>query len=207
MSSMPRWLLVLLVVLVLLAWRDWSQRPVEQPYGLRLAKVPQQQDLASAAPRALGEFSLQPRARFDVEARVLSTERYRLGVSADLAPLDLALGWGVMSDQAVVDRIQVSQGARWYILRWDAQPPASEREIMRSSSNMHIIPADDSIRRQVFGLRPGEFVRLNGQLVDASGPGGFRWSTSLSREDTGDGACELFLVESVEVLQPPAESG
>jgi hypothetical protein len=112
-----------------------------------------------------------------------------------------------MSDQAIVDQIRVSQGARWYILRWDSQPPASEREIMYSSGNMHIIPADDGIRREVFSLRPGEFVKLAGYLVDARGPGGFRWSTSLSREDTGDGACELFLVESVEVLQPPAGSG
>ncbi|HET6564672.1 MAG TPA: hypothetical protein VFG52_04600 [Xanthomonadales bacterium] len=206
-TSVPRWLLILLVALVLWAWRDWSQRPVEQAYGLRLAQAPKQQNLASAAPRQLGDFSLQPRARFDVEARVLSAERYRMGISADLAPLDLALGWGVMSDQAIVDQVKVSQGARWYILRWGAQPPAPEREIMRSSGNMHIIPANDSVRKQAFALRTGEFVKLTGYLVEAQGPGGFRWATSLSRDDTGDGACELFLVESVEVLQPPAGAG
>lgn len=202
-SGVPRWLIVLLMLLAVLAWRDWSQRPVEQPYGLRLAKVPVQQNLAAAADRPLGDFSLQPRARFVVEARVLSTERYRMGISADLAPLDLALGWGLMSDQAIVDQIEVSQGARWYILRWGQLPPASEREVMRSSSNMHIIPADVDVRKQAFALRPGEFVKLSGYLVDAQGPGGFRWGTSLSRDDTGDGACELFLVESVEILQPP----
>lgn len=203
-SSVPRGLMVLLLLLAVLAGREWSQRPVAQPYGLRLAQIPQQKNLAGAASRQLGEFSLQTRARFDIEARVLSTERYRMGISADLAPLDLALGWGVMSDQAVVDQLQVSQGARWYILRWGQQAPAPEREVMRSSSNMHIIPADDTVRKQAFALRAGEFVRLAGYLVDAQGPGGFRWGTSLSRDDTGDGACELFLVESVEVLRPPA---
>ncbi len=207
MASVPRWLLVLLVVLTVWSGRNWMQRPVEQPHGLRLVQPPKQQMLANAAPRSIGDFSLQPRARFEVEARVLSTERYRMGLSAGLAPLDLALGWGAMSDQAIVDQIRVSQGARWYILRWESQPPVSEREIMHSSGNMHIIPADDGVRDEVFSLRPGEFVRLAGHLVDARGPGGFRWGTSLSREDTGDGACELFLVESVEVLQPPAASG
>lgn len=199
-SSLPRWLIILLLVLVVLAGREWLQRPVEQPYGLRLAQIPKQENLANATSRQLGVFSLQPRARFDVEARVLSTERYRMGISADLTPLDLALGWGVMSDQAIVDQLTVSQGARWYILRWGQQAPAPEREIMRSSGNMHIIPADDAVRKQAFALRVGEFVKLTGYLVDAQGPNGFRWGTSLTRDDTGDGACELFLVESVEVV-------
>lgn len=168
-----------------------------------MAHAPKQQDLASADLRQLGEFSLQPRARFTIEARVLSTERYRLGISADLAPIDLALGWGVMSDQAVVDQLEVSQGARWYILRWGANPPATEREIMRSSGNMHIIPADDEVRKQAFSLRVGQFVQLSGYLVDAQGPNNFRWGTSLTRDDTGDGACELFLVESLQLLEPP----
>ncbi|HKX57455.1 MAG TPA: hypothetical protein VJN01_15200 [Xanthomonadales bacterium] len=197
-SSLPRWLILLLLLLAVLAGREWLQRPVVQPYGLRLAQLPKQQKLDSAASRQLGEFSLQPKARFDIEARVLSAERYRMGISADLAPLDLALGWGIMSDQAIVDQLTISQGARWYILRWGQQAPAPEREIMRSSGNMHIIPADANIRKQAFALRAGEFVRLRGYLVDAQGPGGFRWGTSLSRDDTGDGACELFLVESVE---------
>lgn len=202
-ARVPRWLIILLGLLAVLAWREWLNRPIEQPYGLRLAQIPKQKNLTDTAPRHLGDFKLQPRASFDVEARVLSTERYRMGVSADLAPLDLALGWGVMSDQAIVDQIKVSQGARWYILRWEQQAAAPEREVMQSSGNMHIIPADANIRKQAFALRTGEFVKLTGYLVDAQGPGGFRWGTSLSRDDTGDGACELFLVESVEVLQPP----
>jgi hypothetical protein len=206
-SNLPRWLIVFLVLLSVWAWRDWSSRPVEQAYGLRLAQAPRQQNLASADIRQLGDFKLQPRARFTIEARVLSTERYRMGISADLAPIDLALGWGVMSDQAVVDQLEVSQGARWYILRWGANPPASEQEIMSSSGNMHIIPVDDAVRDQAFSLRVGQFVQLSGYLVDAQGPNNFRWGTSLSRNDTGDGACELFLVESLQLLVPPGPGG
>lgn len=201
-SSLPRWLILFLLLLIVLAWRDWSSRPVVQAEGLRLSKMPRQDNLQQAEIRQLGEFSLQPRARFELQARVLSAERYRLGISADLAPLDLALGWGLMSDQAIVDQLQVSQGSRWYILRWDLPAPADERSIMQSSGNMHIIPADESVRDLAFSLRTGEFVELSGYLVDAQGPGGFHWRSSLSREDTGGGACELFLVESIRRLQP-----
>ncbi len=202
-ANLPRWLIVLVVLLLILAWRDWSHRPVVQPEGLRLAQAPKQRTISPKETLQLGDFRLELQASFEIEARVLSTERYRLGPTADLAPLDLALGWGVMSDQAVVDQIRVSQGGRWYILRWDQKPPAPERVIMQSSGNMHIIPADDAIRSQAFALRRGEFVKLSGHLVNAQGPGGFRWKSSLSRDDTGDGACELFLVEAIEILTPP----
>ena len=49
-------------------------------------------------------------------------------------------------------------------------------------------------------LRPGQLVRLTGYLVDVRGPGGFYWNTSLRRDDTGDGTCELMGIEEVTVL-------
>ena len=52
---------------------------------------------------------------------------------------------------------------------------------------------DDAARESV---RAGQVVTLRGQLVDATRPDGFTWSTSLRRDDSGAGACELFLVES-----------
>jgi hypothetical protein len=47
-------------------------------------------------------------------------------------------------------------------------------------------------------LRPGQIVTARGYLVDVRGPGGFTWNTSLSRTDTGAGACELFWVEALD---------
>jgi hypothetical protein len=41
-------------------------------------------------------------------------------------------------------------------------------------------------------------VTASGYLVDIRGADGFTWSTSLSRTDTGDGACEVFWVERLE---------
>jgi hypothetical protein len=32
-----------------------------------------------------------------------------------------------------------------------------------------------------------------------AGPRGFQWSTSLTRTDTGDGACEIMWVDTVDV--------
>ena len=52
-------------------------------------------------------------------------------------------------------------------------------------------------------VSPGERLELpttrGGYLVDVRGPGGFIWNTSLTRDDTGDGACEIVWVETLEV--------
>ncbi len=133
---------------------------------------------------------------------MLSAEPYWLDRGAKISPLDLALGWGVMSDQAVLDRIDISQSARWYRTRYEFPAPLSDRQIIEHSSNMHMVPASRVVEKQLEGLRVGELVRLRGALVDVDHPSGWRWRTSMSRADTGDGACEIVYVEEVERLAP-----
>ena len=43
-------------------------------------------------------------------------------------------------------------------------------------------------------------IYLKGQLVEVKSSDGWTWRSSLSREDTGGGACELMLVEEVRVI-------
>ncbi|WP_166627906.1 hypothetical protein [Thiopseudomonas denitrificans] len=50
-------------------------------------------------------------------------------------------------------------------------------------------------------MRPGQVIALEGYLVDAAAPDGWRWNTSLTRKDTGTGACELFWVENAYVVR------
>ena len=110
-------LLVLLFLLILLAWRDWQGRDITHPPGVLVPETPLQTAPERTEPLLAGEYQLTPRAGFNIRARVLSRENYYLGAEADLAPVDLALGWGPMSDQAVLDRISISQGSRWYFTR------------------------------------------------------------------------------------------
>jgi hypothetical protein len=76
----------------------------------------------------------------------LSSERYSLGREADLSPVDLALGWGKMSDEAVLSKINITQSNRFYYWHVDAFP-IPRREIEINSANMHMIPADDRIKK------------------------------------------------------------
>ena len=155
--------------------------------------------LQSDVPGDLAPFRLQPAtlvplAGFSVEARVLSREDYHLGRESDLSPTDLALGWGRMREEAVLARLAISQSGRWYAYRWRDAPPLPPDEIVRSSANMHMIPANANVARALHRVRKDERVRIDGWLVEADAPDGWRWRSSLTREDSGGGACEVVYV-------------
>lgn len=159
----------------------------------------------TAAPRDLAPFRLEagtlsPVAGFRLRARVLSREDYTRGREAAFSPTDLALGWGRMGDDAVLDRLRIRQSGRWYHYRWSGQAPIPPGEIVRSSANMHMIPADDGVARALRGVREGDRIRLQGWLVNIEAADGWRWRSSLTRDDTGNGACELVYVCAIERL-------
>jgi hypothetical protein len=135
-------------------------------------------------------------------ARVLHRKVYRYDRQAALAPVDLALGWGPMSDQSVLDRLSISQSMRFYWYQYQLPPPIAPDQIVSHSTNVHLIPATEQIASLCKSLRTGSLVHLGGELVEATGPGIGTWRSSLSRTDTGNGACELMWVKEVTVLEP-----
>jgi hypothetical protein len=196
-----RILIFSIIVLVYLVIRDWDSGPIEHPPGILVAERPVQADLQPTT-FPLGDYLLTRKANFEIRARVLSKEPYYLGRTADLAPVDLALGWGVMSDSSVLSQIDITQSARWYRTRYDLPPPISEQQIIFNSSNMHMIPARKDIERTLKKLREGDIVLIKGYLVDVDHDSGWYWRSSMSRLDTGNGACELVYVESLSVENP-----
>lgn len=196
-----RKLLLVAVVLVAFGAARWAaQRPLARSAGTLVSAEPRQTSPVDDAPVAFGDFELTPLADFELEARVLSREDYSFGTESQLSPTDLALGWGRMSDSAVIGQLEIGQSARFYHYRWRDQPPIPPREIVRSSANMHLIPADSAVARDLARVRVGEVVSLRGRLVEARRADGWRWRSSLTREDSGAGACELVLVDAISAL-------
>ena len=62
---------------------------------------------------------------------------------------------------------------------------------------MHLIPANDSVARDIANVQEGEIIEISGSLVEITTNDGWRWKSSLTRNDTGAGACEVILVESI----------
>jgi hypothetical protein len=197
---MRHWKAWLFLALALWAgWSWWGSRPVARAAGVIAPGDPVQVDFdAPQPPIALEAATLHPLARFSLTARVLSREDYRFDAEAALSPTDLALGWGRMSDTAVLHDIDVSQSGRFYYWRVDAFP-IPQREIETHSANMHMVPADRMVARTLERVRSGDVVTIEGYLVEADKPGGWKWRSSLTRDDTGNGACELVYVRSLHI--------
>lgn len=177
-----------------------SSGEIQHPPGIIAAEEPVQTPVdPSLEPWERDGYRFTPLAGFSLRARLLGSERYRLDDGAAVSPVDFALGWGRMSDSAVLEPLSISQHGRFYHYRWRNKPPIPSHEISRSSANMHLVPSTDAVKRTLLKARVGQLVTLTGQLIRIDGPDGWKWKSSLTRTDTGGGACELVWVEDVEL--------
>jgi hypothetical protein len=189
---------LLAIVATIFGW-NYLHRPITYPPGVLIASEPEQTATADE-PITNGDFNLKPLAHFEINARVLHRKVYRWDHEAALVPVDLALGWGPMSDQRVLDQVTITQSMRFYWFEYKMPPPIAKEEIISHSTNVHVIPATEEIASRCESLRTGTLVHLSGDLVEASGPGIPSWRSSLSRTDTGNGACELMWVKELSIL-------
>ena len=191
--------LIVFIALIASVFVFWPWRQVKQPPGVLVQGMPSQKEIAPRPLPNVEGWKLTAVAEYKLHARILGTKTYHSGVQSSLVPTDVAVGWGKMSDSAVLDHLSLSMGNRFFFYEWSNTPPISQDEIKISAANNHVIAANDEVRSAVRWLRVGQIVTMKGYLVNATKQDGFNWSSSLRRDDTGNGACELFYVESVKL--------
>jgi hypothetical protein len=149
-------------------------------------------------PTRRGEVEVRPRAAFEVSAVVAAAEPYSLDDGAFLSPVDLVMTWGRLPEEPFRSRVSYYQLTRYYF--WRTRDAGLDLGYVAThSANMHMIPSTRNLARALAHVGSGEAVRVRGLLVDVAAPAhGFRWLTSLSRDDTGPGACELVWVEELQ---------
>jgi hypothetical protein len=194
---------VILAVLIVTGLGYWLwQRPVSHGPGVMAPDPPRQQRCMGLKIIEHKGVAITPLAHFEMTGRVLHAKRYWFDKEARLSPIDLAMGWGPMSDERVLESISIKQMGRFYFWSTPALP-IPQVEIIRNSANMHIIPANDAVRCRLRGVKRGHIVHLKGYLVMAKNEAGAIWMSSLTRDDCGDGACEVIWVEEFTILEDP----
>lgn len=195
------WVSAALIILLLLYFtlnREENSSQITHGPGMVAPYTPEQETIVSGEQFPYKDYQITPLATFQLEARVLSIKRYRSGRESDLSPVDLALGWGPMSDETVLEEVQIRQSNRFY--HWRVKHlPIPRKEIEQNSANMHIIPANQEIRKVLKNIRKGHVVEIEGYLVKVNAEDGWWWQSSLTRKDTGGGACEVVWVEEMEI--------
>jgi hypothetical protein len=212
---MPRWIWIALASLFFLwCWREFRSPDLAQlkqagsntvdcplPEKFQQPNSTLQSDIGNRIEEIkLDEATIIPQAGFSLQARVLSRENYSFDAGAEFSPVDLALGWGPMAEPDVTEKLNISQSGRWYHYSWDRDgPPIPLREMISHSANMHMVPASTEVAESLEEVSEGDVIELNGWLIQIKKPDGWKWQSSLSREDSGAGACELIYVCTIEV--------
>jgi len=138
-------------------------------------------------------------AEFSLKARVLSTKNY----FSQIMPVDFVLGWQEMSKDEVVKRVVTYQSKRKAIKKYPRDIIGERlQEIKTQSANMHMVPLNEEINEKLLAVRKFDVVQIEGYLVNIASTNGLKWKSSKTRSDTGDGACEIVLVTSINIVEP-----
>lgn len=191
------------IALLLCCWgafQAWTSREVVNHDGILVDRVPVQSEFHGAERHfSVKDYDVEALAEFKIEARVLSVQGYYFDAIASLVPVDFALGWGAMSSNEVLRSLQIRQTNRWWM--WETQGSSlTTEEIGSQAANMHMIPANPRVRKALKAIRVGQIIKIDGLLVRATNKAnGMQIASSLSRTDTGAGACEVIYVKSLTV--------
>lgn len=188
----------LLIVAFLGYYFFYPDTVIVQPDGVLVAHEPIQSATPLTSAWQHKGYTITPRARFALTARVLSRARYRVERNSGLVPYDFALGWKEMSDSRILRQLTIKQYMRLYTYRWQNAPPVAQHIIASNSANMHLIPANDTVRDTMGKVRTGHIITLEGTLVDFA-RGNELQRSSMTRGDTGLGACEIIWVTSLAI--------
>ncbi|MCP5097533.1 MAG: hypothetical protein GY943_18460 [Chloroflexi bacterium] len=144
-------------------------------------------------------WTITPQATYQISARVLGNKSY-LDWQSPIVPRDFALGWGEMSDPAVDEWINWRQSGRWYYYNWTGDSPYKRNDIRNQSANVHLIPATENLELALQAVNKGDVVYLEGMLVNietVTNGRSMSARSSLTRKDSGSGACEIFYINKL----------
>jgi hypothetical protein len=201
---MNRLLIALIMICVIGGYQFWTTREISHPPGVLAPNDPVQVEVTDQdrKPEKYKTVVIEPLAKYKIQARILGIRKYWLDRGAKIAPYDLALGWGPMSDSRILKQLDISQADRFFFYSFKPeQLTIAPDQISNFSANVHIIPDNAYIKQQIAGLHVGNVVTLTGSLVRVNYMDGGEWKSSLTRSDTGNGACELMKVDSI-VMNP-----
>ena len=149
-----------------------------------------------------GECRLTPVAEYKIAALVVGKETYSYGWNAKVSPIDVALAWGRLADPESRKYVSYSQSNRWTSFKMKEGSPFDPAYIVSHASNHHIIPSTRNLLYAIKTIKEKQKVVLEGFLVNVAGTyegNPVWWKTSLSRTDSGDGACEILYVTKARI--------
>ncbi|MBR0134538.1 hypothetical protein IJM16_04765 [Candidatus Saccharibacteria bacterium] len=149
------------------------------------------------------------RAKYTVWGLVMNNTSYNSDSLYDkMSPLDIGLAWGEMAENNHL--IKWVRGYRHVTASINAYSGMfirqDDEKLFKQYSNNHLIFTDPELLKKAQGLQLGDYVKIQGYLVDAeahkSNEPAIKYNlyTSLTRDDEGEDSREVILVTKLEIL-------
>jgi hypothetical protein len=157
------------------------------------------------------DYELTPLYNYDIRGLVVHKMNYSwftIYKGEKVFSTDLCLIWGNNVKNKVFknNSVKFSQDCRWCNVEWYGNVDFNLNQL----SNNHLIAIAPDLLNKIAAISSGDQVRIKGKLVYVkarpSGKAGnedyngFEWRSSVTRDDTGAGACEVIFVEDAQIL-------
>ena len=158
-------------------------------------------------------FEVTPLYKYSISGLVVSRFDYSkvsLERVVQAFPVDFCIIWGsnVANRIYQLKTIRFSQDCRWCQVEWN-QPVNGFK--MDELSNNHLLVDNQVLEKRIRSILRGDQVRISGLLVslkavntsqnDTFNPPYMTWKSSVTRTDSGAGACEVIYVQDVQILK------
>jgi len=157
------------------------------------------------------QYRVTPEFEYDIVGMIVSyrhhdnnSRMHRLA-NDHLNMLDVCVVWGENTSGADLDKIDFWNGIFTCNFQTRDQVAWDSFDVNQISNN-HLISDDDTIRDRVRDIRIGDQIRVRGYLASYGAPNVTPRTTSTTRTDTGDGACETIYVERFEIVRAATSS-
>jgi hypothetical protein len=186
---------------------DLGHRPTPLPF---LANEPVQQPI-SAPPFDVQvndhHYQVEPKYNYNLYGLVVSYSFHDgdFGLHHDwgdyLNVADVCVVWANNAFDLDLSRFEFWSGQFTCNVK-TSDSEAWQKFRLEQLSNNHLITEDPQLRSRINSVRIGDQVHIRGMLSHYRGENGSTRGTSITRTDTGNGACETIYVTEFERLQP-----
>ena len=150
------------------------------------------------------EITIKKLYSYEVSGRVVQTYEYKDYYYGDetyntIAKKDVGIVWGNLVQDDILKNIKFSMnGARFlkYTYRRGDWKKKLGAPIKKLCSNNHLISDDETITSLIKQINKHDYIKISGYLINAYW-GNSYLTTSISRDDEGNGACEVVYVTDI----------
>ncbi len=217
---MPLLVVVLLCLIVFgISWllRNGNKTPnIEKEYeyinSYDAIDPPIQNDFTGSTTITLGGtvIKVDYEAYYEVSGRVVATASYYASTVENMAAQkDVAVVWGKLATDEYLNKFTFNAPGNRFVY-WKTtdsdwyRAHTNDKEISQMHSNNHLVSNNKQINDEISNIKDGDYVRIKGYLVNLywqENGSNHTWRSSLTRDDSGDGACEVIYVTDVKWLQ------